>query len=167
MLRSRSYIALFMAIPIVLGASVSVAVAGGVGSFNEKRSRVDHATMVWPTAEYATSSVHWRLMPGGFFREATVGAVAVTLSADLRGAPVHFRVLVNGQPLPQGVAHFAPSSGDTSRSYTWVLPKSDGTCQAFQVKWRSPTGKRVELRHATTVATYNAPSPAVPCPEAP
>jgi hypothetical protein len=165
--KARSLSALLVGIVAVLAVSVGVAAARSPGSFTEKRSRIDHVTMVWPAAGYTTSSSAWRTMPGGFFREGTVGAVAITLSTDLRGAPVRFRVLVNGKSLPQGVAHFAPSRGDTSRSYSWVLPKSDGTCQNFQVQWRSPTGKRLKLRHADTVAIYNAPKPAISCPEAP
>ncbi|HEV2754619.1 MAG TPA: hypothetical protein VG318_02430 [Actinomycetota bacterium] len=82
------------------------------------------------------------------------GPVAVTFNGDLAGAPAEIRVRVgtNGPVLGSGPAHFDPSSGTTSFSFTFAANLE--SCAQLEVEWRSSTGEEVELSHGSVVAEY-------------
>ena len=70
----------------------------------------------------------------------------------VRGAPVLFRVVVDGvpeAPMRPGSARFVPD-GSESFSYSFVgrtAPFEADDTHRFNVQWRSPTGATVTLQH--------------------
>ena len=73
------------------------------------------------------------------------------VSVTVAGAPVQFRVVVDGvpeAPMKPGAARFVPS-GTESFSYTFVgrtAPFEADDSHSFDVQWRSPSGQPVTLR---------------------
>jgi hypothetical protein len=71
----------------------------------------------------------------------SIREVSATLSVNVSGGPVRFRILQDGGPVMEpGAARFVPGVGVHSFSYTFV--NNTGTFEAndnhlFQVQWRS------------------------------
>ncbi len=85
----------------------------------------------------------------------------MTVSLNLTGAPVEIRALIDeGKPMEPGIARFAPASGSTSFSFTFVdtvgpFEASDG--HAYDVQWASPTSGSVTLHRADVLVQYRDP----------
>jgi hypothetical protein len=137
----------FAALALVLAAApLAVLAAGG-----RLGSRLDNQAARWTTTSVSTSSTTWRNVPGLTRLPAcTLNEVSATLSVTVRGAPVRFRVLIDGvpeAPMKPGPVRFVPN-GEESFSFTFVnrtAPFEDDDSHVFGVQWRSPTGSPVTL----------------------
>ena len=133
---------------LVLLAAVPVAVLAGRGAFGGERER---QSAKWTTTSVSTSSTAWRNVPGLSLTRCTVHQVSAMVSVTVRGAPVRFRVIIDGvpeAPMKPGSARFVPE-GSESFSYTFVgrtAPFEADDTHVFNVQWRSPTGRRVTLQ---------------------
>jgi len=136
---------------VVLAAvATPVAVLAATGALG---SSLDRQRAAWTTNAVSTTSPSWHPVPGlANIRICSANAteIALTLSANVRGAPVRFRVLQDGGPtLLPGPARFVPAAGGESFSYTFIGHGS--TFEAsdqhlLQVEWSSPSGGPVTLR---------------------
>jgi hypothetical protein len=139
---------LFFAGCAVLAVTVPLLALGAGGRLS---SGLDVQAASWTTSDVSTSSTRWHDI-GALSRLSicSLGQVSATLSVTLRGAPVRFRVIIDGapeRPMRPGAAQFAPA-GQESFSYTFVkgtAPFEDNDTHVFDVQWRSPTGSRVTL----------------------
>ena len=137
---------------ILLGVVVIVGVAAGVvlaanGVFG---GALDRQSAKWTTSSATTSSTAWRNVPGLSLTRCTLNQVTATLSVTVNGAPVRFRVIIDGvpeAPMKPDSARFVPS-GSESCSYTFVArtaPFENDDTHGFAVQWRSPSGSPVTL----------------------
>lgn len=132
---------------LVLAATpvVVLAASGGFGG------QLDRQSARWKTSG-STSSRAWRNVPGLSLTRCTLNQVTATLSATVQGAPVRFRVIIDGvpeAPMKPGAARFVPD-GRESFSYTFVgrtAPFEADDTHRFDVQWRSPSGRTVRLVH--------------------
>ena len=132
-------------------AAVAAAVPLGVlAAGGRLASGLDLQAASWTTSDVSTSSTRWHEVPAlSGLSICSVGEVSATVSATLRGAPVRFRVVIDGTTasMRPGAAQFMPA-GEESFSYTFVkttAPAEQGDTHVFDVLWRSPTGNRVTL----------------------
>jgi hypothetical protein len=137
-----------------VAVAVPLALAAGSGRAG---GDLDRQAAAWRTTPVSTSSTTWRTLPRLSFtstasRSNTICALhelSVSLSATLRGAPVQFRVLMDGGPiLNPGPARFVPGTQEQSFAATWV--GRAGTFEgldrhALEVQWRSRSGRPVTL----------------------
>ncbi len=133
---------------LVLLAAVPVAVLAASGVFG---SALERQSARWTNTSATTSSTNWRNVPRLSLTRCTVNQVTAELSVTVRGAPVAFRVIVDGvpeAPMRPGSARFVPD-GTESFSYDFVArtaPFEADDTHRFNVQWRSPTGTAVTLR---------------------
>ena len=129
-------------------AAVPVAVFAASGTLG---SALDRQAARWTTTSATTSSAAWRKVPRLSLTRCTVNQVTATVSVTVRGAPVLFRVIVDGvpeAPMRPGPARFVPDDTE-SFSYSFVgrtAPFEANDTHRFDVQWRSPTGTAVTLR---------------------
>jgi hypothetical protein len=141
---------------IVLAVVVAVPLAFAAVS-GRSGGQLDRQQAAWLTRSLSTSSPQWKTIQRLSF---TAGRTApytlcmrhgfsVSVSAGLRGAPVLFRVLMDGGPtLDPRPARFVPSADRRTHAATFV--GNAGTFEgsdrhALEVQWRSPTGDAVTL----------------------
>ena len=130
---------------LAAGAAAVLAASGVVGG------ALDRQAAKWTTTSATTSSTAWRNVPRLSLTRCTVNQVTATVSVNVRGAPVLFRVIVDGvpeAPMRPGSARFVPD-GSESFSYSFVgrtAPFEADDTHRFNVQWRSPTGTTVTLR---------------------
>lgn len=133
---------------VLLVAAGPTAVLAASGVFG---SALDRQVATWTTTSAMTSSTTWRNVPRLSLTRCTVNQVTAMVSVTVRGAPVLFRVIVDGvpeAPMRPGPARFVPD-GSESFSFSFVGRtasfEADDT-HRFNVQWRSPTGATVTLR---------------------
>jgi hypothetical protein len=116
-------------------------------------SRVDRQKGVVHSGQASTSAKAWRNAPGLRLNVCSIREVSATLSVTVRGAPVQFRILADDVPsVSPDRVHFNPSRHQRSFSFTFLTSSStfEGSdSHHFSVQWRSPTGRRTQLRGAT------------------
>ena len=134
-----SLVVLLVAIPLV----VLAATGGGGGQADRQRFK-------FRTGAVTTSSTQWKNVPGLTRIICAINEVSVSVSANLSGAPMLLRVVVDSGPkFRPGAAHFNPPvTGVESFSYTFA--RSVGTFEgsdghAISVQWRSPSGSSVKM----------------------
>jgi hypothetical protein len=133
---------------VVILAATPAAVLAATGVFG---SDLDHQSARWTTTAATTSSKNWRNVPRLVLVRCTLHQVTASVSVTVSGAPVEFRVIIDGvpeAPMKPGPARFVPS-GTESFSYDFVgrtAPFEADDSHAFNVQWRSPTGGNVTLR---------------------
>jgi hypothetical protein len=151
-------------LPLVLIAAATVAaavplvvLAAGSGRLG---GELDRQAAAWRTTPVSTPSSAWRTIPSLSFVSSGSGSstlcalneLSVSLSANLRGAPVRFRVLMDGGPVLQpGPARFTAAAETRTATATWA--GNAGTFEgldrhALELQWRSPTGRRAILTQA-------------------
>jgi hypothetical protein len=137
---------------LVSSVVLLVAIPAGVLAVTIRNgSRLDHQRSAVRSNTASTSSTSWTDVPGlRGLDVCAAGSVSAAVSVDVSGAPVDLRVQWDDVPLAlrPRVAHFDPSGGTTSFSFTFVghmqsFEGSDG--HLFDVQWRSPTGAPVTL----------------------
>jgi hypothetical protein len=145
---------------VVLGlvAAVAVAVPLALAAVPSRADgQLDRQRAAWQTDSVSTSSSEWRTIRRFSFVASAAAnrtlcakhQLSVSLSVDLHGAPVRFRVLMDGGPtLAPGPARFVPTAD--SRTYGATFVGSAGTFEgsdrhALEVQWRSPSGHAVTL----------------------
>jgi hypothetical protein len=132
-----------------VAAAIPLAVLAATGSFS---GRLDGQTARWTTTDVTTSSRSWRNVPGLARTVCTLDQVTATVSAQVGGGPVRFRVIIDGvpeAPMKPGSARFVPN-GVESFSYTFVgntAPFEADDTHRFNVQWRSPRGVPVRLEN--------------------
>ena len=121
-------------------------------------SRVDHQKGVARTGQASTSSKAWRDAPGLRLNVCSIREVSATLSVTVSGAPVQFRILSDDAPIVSpGRVYFNPTHRQRSFSFTFLTSSStfEGSdSHHFSAQWRSPTGRRVDLRGGTLNVVY-------------
>ena len=133
---------------VVLLAAGPAAVLAASGVFG---SALDRQAARWTTTSAMTSSTTWRNVPRLSLTRCTVNQVTAMVSVTVRGAPVLFRVILDGvpeAPMRPGSARFVPD-GSESFSFSFVsrtAPFEADDTHRFNVQWRSPTGTAVTLR---------------------
>ena len=141
---------------LLLLAAVPAAVLAASGVFG---SALDRQSAKWTTSSATTSNMDWRNVPGLRLTRCTLHQVTANLSVTVSGAPVRFRVIVDGvpeAPMRGGPARFVPS-GIESFSYSFVArtaPFEADDTHSFTVQWRSTTGGTVRLRRGVLNLLY-------------
>jgi hypothetical protein len=142
-----------------------VVLAAGAG---RESGDLDRQAAAWRSAPASTSSTAWRTIPSLSFTSTASGSntlcalneLSVMLSANLRGAPVRFRVLMDGGPVLQpGPARFIPGPEERTVTAMWV--GHAGTFEgldrhALEVQWRSPSGRPVTLTRGVVNVLFEA-----------
>lgn len=132
---------------LLLLAAAPVAVLAGSSGFG---AELERQAARWTTTSVSTSSTAWRNVPRLSLTRCTLRQVSAMVSVTVRGAPVRFRVVIDGvpeAPMKPGSARFVPQ-GAESFSYTFVgrtAPFEADDTHVFNVQWRSPSGRRVTL----------------------
>jgi hypothetical protein len=142
------------ALGLTLAVAVPLALAAGP---NRSGGQLDRQQAAWRSDPVSTSSSEWRTI-GRFSFVASGTAnrticaeheVSLSLSADLHGAPVLFRVVLDGGgTFAPGPARFVPAAD--SRTFAASFAGLAGTFEgsdrhALEVQWRSPSGRPVTL----------------------
>lgn len=159
---------------LAVGAPMAVLAAARIAG--DGMARVDTQAFQWGrhdrqqtgggTGETSstTTSTRWRRVGvhGPSFaysplRISTTGPISATISVNVKGAPVEFRLKDTGRIMRPGKAEFAPQTNDTSRSFTYVRggDGSEDGCRNLQLEWRSPSGRKVVLDRVALVVTYS------------
>lgn len=138
---------LVFVIALALFAALPLAILAATGTFS---GSLERQAARWTTSNASTSSTNWRNVPRLALTRCTVDQVTVMVSVSVRGAPVLFRVIIDGvpeAPLRPGFARFVPSGTETF-SATFVgntAPFEADDTHRFNVQWRSPSGGTVTL----------------------
>jgi hypothetical protein len=133
---------------VAVMAAVPLAVLAATGSFG---GQLDRQRARWTTTSATTSSTAWRNVPNLAITRCTLNQVTAMLSVTVRGAPVRFRVIIDGvpeAPMRPFSARFVPT-GTESFAYTFVGntgPFEADDTHRFNVQWRSPSGAPVTLQ---------------------
>jgi hypothetical protein len=131
----------------VVLVAVPAAVLAASGVFG---SALDRQAARWTTTSATTSSTNWRNVPRLSLTRCTLNQVTAMVSVTVSGAPVQFRVVIDGvpeAPMRPGAARFVPD-GTESFSYDFVgrtAPFEADDTHSFAVQWRSPSGRAVRL----------------------
>jgi hypothetical protein len=147
---------LVLATVAAVAAAVPLAVFAATGVFN---GTLDRQTARWTTTKVTTSSRDWRDVPGLARSHCTLNQVTAILSALVEGAPVRFRVIIDGvpeAPMKPGHARFVPN-GVESFSYAFVgntAPFEADDTHRFTVQWRSPSGAPVTLHEGALTLLF-------------
>lgn len=130
----------------------------------EPSAQSGRQTRQWTAKTAVTSSQRFHPLPGlSELHFCAANQALAELKVRLKGASAGFRIEVDrsGSMAP-GAVRFIPKAKHSSFSLAFVrrLPGSPkGGPHTVSVEWRSPTGRIVELRHATLSLRYRA-SPA-------
>jgi hypothetical protein len=125
---------------------------------NSMSSRVDHQKGVVRSGPASTSSRAWRNAPGLRLNLCSIREVSATLSVNVTGAPVQFRILSDEVPtVSPSKVYFNPTRHQRSFSFTFLTSSStfEGSdAHHFSAQWRSPTGSRAQLHGGTLNMVY-------------
>lgn len=138
---------------LVLGGVVALLVATPVAVLAARGvfgGELERQSAVWTTTAATTSGTEWRNVPGLALTRCSLHQVTAMVSVTVSGAPVLFRVVIDGvpeAPMKPGSARFVPS-GNESFSFTFVgrvAPFEADDTHKFNVQWRSGSGAPVNL----------------------
>jgi hypothetical protein len=130
-----------------LVAAAPVAVLAARGTFSGELERQSAA---WTTTAVTASGTAWRNVPGLALTRCSLHQVTAMVNVTVSGAPVLFRVVIDGvpeAPMRPGFARFVPS-GSESFSFAFVgrvAPFEADDTHRFAVQWRSGSGAPVTL----------------------
>jgi hypothetical protein len=141
-------------VAVIAAAPLAVLAATGVfgGALDRQRAK-------WTTTPATTSSTAWKNVPNLGITRCTLNQVTAMLSVTVRGAPVRFRVIVDGvpeAPMKPSFVRFLPD-GTESFSYTFVGntgPFEADDTHRFNVQWRSPSGAPVTMQQGALNLLY-------------
>jgi hypothetical protein len=155
-MRRRWIVAFALAVVAAIVAPLAVWALVNSGAYN---GNVDRQRAKWRSSSLTTSSIGWANVPVLSVNICAINEVSATLSANVTGGRVRFRVVgEQGNVIKPGIAEFAPTGGAVdSFSYTFVT--SVGTFEAddrhtLRVQWRSVSGASVTLRRADLNVLY-------------
>jgi len=139
-----------------LVAATPVAVLAARGMFGGELERQSAA---WTTNAVTASGTAWRNVPGLALTRCSVNQVTAMVNVTVSGAPVLFRVVIDGvpeAPMRPGSARFVPS-GSESFSFPFARPvapfEADDT-HKYNVQWRSGSGAPVTLHRGLLNLLY-------------
>jgi hypothetical protein len=130
-----------------LVAAAPVAVLAARGVFG---GQLENQSAAWTTTAVTASGTEWRNVPGLALTRCSVHQVTAMVSVTVSGAPVVFRVVIDGvpeAPMKPGLVRFVPS-GNESFSFAFVgrvAPFEADDTHKFNVQWRSTSGAPVTL----------------------
>ena len=128
---SFPFLSAALATPIALAALTGGSLSGGL---DRQRAR-------FATGSRTTSATSFNTIQRLSTTICSVGEVSATLSVNVEGGPIRFRVLQDGGPVMKpGAARFTPGAGVHSFSYTFVNntgPFEANDNHSFEVQWRS------------------------------
>ena len=143
--------------------SLTVIVAGGVAlaAARGHRTHANCLDTVWRTNAASTSSTSFVKLPGLTDSPASIFPMTVTVSAQLSGAPVEFRVRstnVGSQTTfaRPGRVRFVPTAGGDAFSFQWIDPGDTAAVHMHDLvlQWRSPSGQPVTLDRGDMSVSY-------------
>jgi len=146
----------FLLVPAVVAAvATPVAIAALIGGTLNSNLSLQRAKFV--TGSATTSSTAWHTIPGLSTTICSNHEVSATLSVNISGGAVRFRILQDGGPVMRpGSARFVPGTGVHSFSYTFVNntgPFEANDNHGFEVQWQSG-GSPVTLTAADVNFVY-------------
>ena len=152
----RRPFAIAAVVVLVAGAGVAYAAAGG------HPTRVNCMDTAWRTNTVSTSSTSFTPVPGLADSPASIYPMAVTVSAQLTGAPVEFRLRatnVGDQTTTSrpGRVRFVPDGGGADAfTFQWIEPNGTAAVHVddLQLEWRSPTGQPVTMDRGDLSVLY-------------
>ncbi len=150
----RKVLIVGLALAFIVGVPTAVMAASGVFS-----SSLDLQASKWSTTTATTSSTTFKTIPAlSGLNICALNQVTATLSVELNGAPAGFQIRVDGDGLIQpGTVRFDPAGPHDSFSFTFVMsasPFENNDHHAFNVEWRSPTGRTTTLDRGTLILQY-------------
>jgi hypothetical protein len=115
---------------------------------------------VFTRSDATTSSSNYDSLPG-LNRVAILakGPSTLIFSGDFTGAPVDIRAERNGKRMQPGIAHFDPSSGTSSFTFTFMSGGGKSQCRTYSLGWRSPTGQPVTMNFGGFGVVYDRGKP--------
>ena len=148
---------------VVAGIGAPIIVSGSMASTREKTVAprrtaeiISHQAMVSRGGGRTTSERRFFAIPRLHLERANRGVASATLTIEVGGGPVEFKVTEDGSGMAPGPFTFRPTEGrPDSVSFTFASPKPKRVdCREYDVLWRSPSGKPVTLHRASLVVTY-------------
>ncbi|HEX9375785.1 MAG TPA: hypothetical protein VGB19_06060 [Actinomycetota bacterium] len=123
-------------------------------------TRLSRQAFHFATGDAGTSSQSFTNIPGLGREVCATGSVMGTVSLNLSGGVVEVR-LVDHAPggnnvLHPSLAHFNPSAGTTSFSFSFVEALGSPHIHTFNPEWRSTTGGPVNLHGGALVLQYDS-----------
>jgi hypothetical protein len=117
----------------------------------------------WSTKDVTTSSTTFQKVPGFADEPEAIFPIAVSVSAEVSGAPVEFRLLntnIGSQTdvSEPGVSRFVPAGGGPDAfAYQWIEPNQSAAPHVTQLRlqWRSPSGHAIHLLSGDMAVQYD------------
>jgi hypothetical protein len=149
----------------VLGSLAVVLVVGAGVAFGATRGEAAHINCldtVWRTQPVSTRSTTFVAVPGLADTPNAIHPMAVTVSAEVTGAPVEFRLRntnIGAQTTTSrpGPVVFVPRNGGPDAfSFQWVEPDGSAAVRSneLQLQWRSRSGDPVTIDRADLTVVY-------------
>ena len=141
---------------VALLAVTPVAVLAARGVFG---GALERQSAAWTTTAVTASGTAWRNVPGLALTRCSDNQVTAMVSVTVSGAPVLFRVVIDGvpeAPMRPGSARFVPSANE-SFTFTFVgrvAPFEADDTHRFAVQWRSGSGAPVTLHRGVLNLLY-------------
>ena len=145
-----------VAVVLIAGAGMAYGAARG------ERSHVNCLDSVWRVRPTSTSSTTFVPVSGLADVPTAIHPMAVTVSAEIEGATVEFRLRntnVGDQTTtsrPGAVAFVPGGGGPDAFSFQWVEPDGSAATRAneLQLEWRSPSGATVTMDRGDLTVLY-------------
>jgi hypothetical protein len=146
---------LVLSVALVAGAGIALAAT------NVHTSRANCLDTLWRTTPVSTSSMTFTKVPGLTDSPASIEAMTVSVSAQVSGAPVEFRVrstnvgdqTVTSKP---GRVRFVPDAAGDAFSFQWIERGNRAAVHVIDLvlEWRSPSGNQVTLDRGDMAIDY-------------
>jgi hypothetical protein len=146
----------------VVGAAAALLAATPVAVLAARNvfgGELERQSAVRMTTSATASGTAWANVPGLALTRCSLNQVTAIISVTASGAPVLFRVVIDGvpeAPMRPGSARFVPS-GSESFSFTFVghvAPFEADDTHKFNVQWRSESGAPVTLHRGVLNLLY-------------
>jgi hypothetical protein len=155
----RKLIVVLFTATAAVGAMAWAAVAG-TGGGSTPANCIDTR---WSTNGVTTSSTTFQKVPGFANAPEAIFPIVVSVSAEVSGAPVEFRVLNTNvgsetDVSEPGVTRFVPTGGGPDAfAYQWIEPNQSAAPHVTQLRlqWRSPSGRAVRLLSGDMAVQYD------------
>lgn len=144
-----------LSVPLVLLFGGLVVAAGPIGGgaspgFSTKSNEADFA---WTKESQTTTATSFTEVEGLAIGLCGGGGLISTLSAEVEGGPVEFRLRLGDKTLRPGPVRFEPEiTGSSAVSYNFGIRNRGQLVDELTVEWRSTTGAEAAMRNGSLTA---------------
>lgn len=149
-------------VPLLNPRSIHLPLCGGPAP-TSPASTANQQSAQWTAGEVATFDRKFSSIPGlGNMAVCASGQISATVSVELHGAAVDFRIRIDQHDIMEpGAVRFVPAGAHDSFSFTFtenLLPLDGLDRHVLQLQWKAASGTAATLERATMELWYQSAS---------